>query len=76
MLLHRHCSTSIASGERERKERVDGEATKRDKEEEEKKKKRKGMKKEKGRGKWNKKEIYYLFLDIAVHKFYFPFIIT
>jgi hypothetical protein len=31
------------------------------------------MKKEKGRGEWNKKEIYYLFLDIVVHKFYFPF---
>jgi hypothetical protein len=47
---------------------VDGEATGRDKEEE----KKEEEKKEKGE-KGNKKEIFYLFLEIVIHKFYFTY---
>jgi hypothetical protein len=55
---------------------VDGEATGRDKKEEKKKKEEKERERKKGREiekRGNKKELFYLFLEIMIHKFYFVY---
>jgi hypothetical protein len=51
---------------------VGGEARGRDKKEE-KKRKKKRKKREKEKRKGNKKEMFYLFLEIAIHTFYFAY---